>query len=105
MAWKQIVGKAYDMSAFAEYCDGLVWSTWRPSFAVLHNTGVPTLAQRPNGLTSQHIANLVAFYRDQKGWSAGPHLFVDDRQVWVFTPLTTSGVHSPSWNSLALQPF
>jgi hypothetical protein len=27
---------------------------------------------------------------------------VDDRQIWVFTPLTTSGVHSPSWNKIAL---
>jgi hypothetical protein len=27
---------------------------------------------------------------------------VDDRQIWVFTPLTVSGVHSPSWNKIAL---
>jgi hypothetical protein len=27
---------------------------------------------------------------------------VDDRQIWVFTPLTVSGTHSPSWNKLAL---
>jgi hypothetical protein len=60
------------------------------------------LADRPNGLTRTHIANLESFYRDTQGWSAGPHLFVDDRQIWVFTPLTLSGVHSPSWNKLAL---
>jgi hypothetical protein len=69
---------------------------------VLHNTGVPSLAQRPQGLTKQHIDNLAAFYRDTQHWSAGPHLFVDDKQIWVFTPLTTPGVHSPSWNSVAL---
>ena len=68
---------------------------------VLHNTGAPSLAQRPLGLTRQHLANLEAYYRGQK-WSSGPHLFVDDRQAWVFTPLTTPGVHSPSWNGTAL---
>ncbi len=36
------------------------------------------------------------------GWSAGPHLVVDDHQIWVLTPLTTPGVHSPSWNAVAL---
>src|SRR5712692_11270909 len=29
-----------------------------------------------------------------------PHLFVADDLIWVFTPLTVSGVHSPSWNSI-----
>ena len=27
---------------------------------------------------------------------------IDDKKIWVFTPLTVSGVHSPSWNKLAL---
>ncbi|HEY5792574.1 MAG TPA: peptidoglycan-binding domain-containing protein [Chthoniobacterales bacterium] len=34
-------------------------------------------------------------------WPAGPHLFIADDLIWVFTPLTTSGVHSPSWNNIA----
>ncbi|MBO9561093.1 MAG: N-acetylmuramoyl-L-alanine amidase [Caulobacter sp.] len=102
MAWKGIVGKSFSPEAFETYCEGLKWSTWRPNFIVLHNTGVPSLDQRPQGLTQQHIANLEIYYRDNQKWSAGPHLFVDDKQIWVFTPLTTSGVHSPSWNSIAL---
>lgn len=43
-----------------------------------------------------------AFYRDKQKWSAGPHLFVDDKQIWVFTPSTVSGTHSPSFNKIAL---
>lgn len=100
--WKGIVGLSFDKGGFVTYCKSLSWTTWRPSFIVLHNTGVPSLAQRPNGLTSQHIQNLVGYYRDTNGWSAGPHLFIDDHQIWAFTPLTTSGVHSPSWNKVAL---
>ena len=100
--WKPILGSSFQPDEFEAYCQTLHWTSWRPSFIVLHNTSVPSLAQRPNGLTKQHILDLEKYYRDDQHWSAGPHLFVDDRQIWVFTPLTTSGVHSPSWNSVAL---
>jgi N-acetylmuramoyl-L-alanine amidase CwlA len=100
--WKPIVGLSFTPETFDSYCHSLQWTAWRPSFIVLHNTGAPSLAQRPNGMSEQNIQNLVAYYRDNKKWSAGPHLFVDDKQIWVFTPLTMSGVHSPSWNKVAL---
>ncbi len=102
MPWTKIIGKAFSQHDFEAYCQSLKWQTWRPSFIVLHNTEVPSLAERPNGFTEQSMTNFVAYYRDEKGWSAGPHLFIDDRAIWVFTPLTASGVHSPSWNLVAL---
>jgi N-acetylmuramoyl-L-alanine amidase CwlA len=100
--WKPIVGLSFDATSFDVYCKSLTWPTWRPNFIVVHNTAVPNLAQRPNGFTRQHIQNLVGYYRDQQKWSAGPHLFVDDKQIWVFTPLTTTGRHSPAWNAISL---
>jgi hypothetical protein len=100
--WKGIVGRSFSPDELDTYCHTLQWNAWRPSFIVLHNTAVPSLAQRPNGLTEGHIKSLEAFYRDQQGWKAGPHLFIDDKQIWVFTPLTVSGTHSPSWNKVAL---
>ena len=27
---------------------------------------------------------------------------IDDRAIWIFTPLEVPGVHSPSWNNVAL---
>ena len=100
--WKGIVGKSFTQDEFDAYCHGLKWEAWRPRFIVLHNTGVPSLAQRPSGFNQSHMKNLEAYYRDQRKWSAGPHLFVDDHKIWVFTPLTVSGVHSPSWNKVSL---
>ncbi len=100
--WKGIEGASHTPETFDARCQALQWTAWRPSFVVLHNTGVPSLAQRPKGLLKKHIANLEGFYRDIQGWSAGPHLFIDDRQIWTFTPLTVPGVHSPSWNQLSL---
>ena len=102
MPWKGIVGLAFEPDAFETYCHSLVWDAWRPSFITLHNTASPSLAQRPNGFTEQHILNLEAFYRDKQKWSAGPHLFIDDHNIWVFTRLNVSGVHSPSFNKLAI---
>ncbi|MFD1874494.1 hypothetical protein [Hymenobacter bucti] len=100
--WKGIVGAAFSPDTFDKYCHSLQWLAWRPSFMVLHNTAIPTLANRPTGLSHQHILNLQQYYRDTCGWSAGPHLFIDDRQIWVFTPLTVSGVHYPCFNKVAL---
>ncbi len=100
--WKGIIAQKFSPEEFDIYCHQLHWTTWRPSFIVLHNTAIPTLAQRPNGLSLQHIKGLEVFYRDKQKWSAGPHLFIDDKKIWVFTPLTVSGIHSPSWNSIAL---
>jgi hypothetical protein len=100
--WKPIVGLSFDKDGFDTYCQSLHWTAWRPSFIVLHNTAIPKLADRPNGFNSQSMQGFVSYYRDTQHWSAGPHLFIDDYKIWVFTPLTTPGVHSPSWNSLAL---
>ena len=100
--WKGIIGASFTPATFDQYCHLLHWLAWRPSFIVLHNTSIPTLADRPNGLSKGNILDLEHYYRHVQHWSAGPHLFIDDHQIWVFTPLTVSGVHSPSWNKLAL---
>lgn len=99
--WKGIVGKSFTPQEFDAYCHGLKWQAWRPSFIVLHNTYAPTMVQRPVGFTYQHLLNLENFFKG-KGWSAGPHLFIDDHKIHVFTDLTVSGVHSPSWNKQAI---
>ena len=109
MAWKGIVAEVFTPEEFKTYVAGLSWDDWQPEFIVLHNTEIPAMAERPQGLTLDHIRDLEHYYRYEaprkggKGWSAGPHLFVDDvHGIWVFTPLTVSGVHAPSWNSVAL---
>ena len=100
--WKGIVERSFSPDAFDRYCHTLQWPAWRPSFIVLHNTQIPSLSDRPNGLTIDQIRGLESYYRDTQSWRGGPHLFIDDKQIWVFTPLTLSGTHSPSWNKVAL---
>jgi len=74
---------------------------WTPTFCVLHNTATPSLKQRPNGFTEDHMKNLQQYYSNQ-GWKGGPHFFVDQNGVWAFNPITTRGTHSPSWNAKAI---
>jgi hypothetical protein len=101
MAWP-VVGRSFSPAEFDEYVSGLRWDgPFKPTFIALHNTAAPSLAQRPDGLTRQHIANLENYYKRQ-GWNGGPHLFIDDRQIWVFNDLTKRGTHSPSWNATAI---
>lgn len=100
--WRGALKQSFTTEAFAAYCEALHWNDWTPQFAVIHHTEVPTLAQRPAGLTLEHMHALERFYRDERGWSGAPHLFVDDRQIWVFNALTEPGVHSPSWNDASL---
>jgi N-acetylmuramoyl-L-alanine amidase len=99
-SWKGIVGRGFTAEQFKDYVGTLSFSDWRPQFVVLHNTSEPRLSQWHSTAGEIRMRNLEDYYKGQ-GWSAGPHLFVADDLIWVFTPLTTSGVHSPSWNGIS----
>jgi hypothetical protein len=99
--WKGIVGKGFTADNFAQYVGTLTLTNWRPQFVVVHNTSAPRLSQWHSTPGSQRMLNLENYFKNQLGWSAGPHLFIADDFIWVFTPLTTSGVHSPSWNAIS----
>lgn len=100
--WTPIVGKGMSVQDFREYVEAMHLEAWKPTGIVLHNTAAPTLAQW-HGSTPvpQRLKNLEGYYQGL-GWHAGPHLFVADDFVWLFTPMTEPGVHSPSFNSTHL---
>jgi hypothetical protein len=99
--WKGIVGKGFTPDQFDQYVGTVPFAAWRPQFVVLHNTVVPKLSDWHSVSGDDRMRNLANFYENVQRWSAGPHLFVADDLIWVFTPLITSGVHSPSWNSVS----
>jgi hypothetical protein len=98
--WKPIVGRGFTSSEFEKYVDSLSFGTWKPNFIVLHNTARPTFAEWHTVPGQTRMRNLETYYRSL-GWSAGPHLFIADDLIWVFTPLTIRGVHAPSWNKIS----
>lgn len=97
-----IIGKRFTPNEFASYVAMLEFEPggFKPDMVVLHNTAVPSLAQRPMGFTEAHMRNLRGYYSGLH-WKGGPHLFVDDHGIWVFNPLDKRGTHSPSWNDRA----
>ena len=98
--WKGIVGIGFTPDKIASYIN-MTAKSWQ-RFPVLHNTAVPTLNDWLKGQAIDHIHGLERYYRDDQHWSAGPHFFVAPDLIWAFTPLSLTGVHSPSWNSVAV---
>lgn len=93
-----IIGRPFTLSDFEQYVQALRFGAWRPSLVVIHHCAAPSLAQRPHGFQPQHMRNLKEYY-ESKGWSAGPHIFIDEDHAWLFSPLTARGVHAVSFNS------
>ena len=103
------VKKLYTLADFETYVRNLNYPSnpsafgWRPSpeFIVVHNTSEPTLKQWPSCPGLQRMENLESYYRDDQGWSGGPHLFIAPEGIYAFNPLEYPGVHSPSWNRVS----
>jgi len=90
-------GKVWTPSTLRAELVGVKRPTWIQGIT-LHHTAAPSLAQRPNGFTAQHMANLAAYYKGL-GWSAGPHFFTDDDQIHGLSPYTQKGTHARSFNA------
>lgn len=92
-----LVGRIWTAETFADYVDGLNL-TWA-SGVTMHHTAAPSLAQRPAGLKAQHIINIRDHYRLKLGWSRGPHLFIDEDQIFGMSSLEERGIHAKSFNA------
>ena len=102
MAWTPIDGRGLTLDQLKAHVENLKFTAWKPSFMVLHNTGSPTLKQWHSTPGATRMKNLENYFRNERGWQSGPHAFVADDLVWLFTPFTAKGTHSPSWNGTAL---
>jgi|GEM_PF-1771207 hypothetical protein len=95
------VGKRFSVAEFKAHLQGISFtSSFRPEFVTLHHTASPSLAQRPQGFSDQHLQNLRHYYQEQLGWNGAPHLFIDDqaKPIIVFQRLDRRGVHAVSFN-------
>jgi hypothetical protein len=95
----QIVGRVLSADAFVAYIEGLAMPQPRPTRLFLHHTWKPT-RETWNGNAT--ILGMKAYYERQlwqdaagrwhEGWTAGPHLFVADDGIWLFSDLRWDGV-------------
>lgn len=95
------VGRVWSTSSFKDYLNTLKTPPWCSAICI-HHTAFPDLAMRPKGFTIEHIENIRFGYINEKKWSAGPHFFTDEDQIFGMTPPTTRGVHAASFNSMSI---
>jgi hypothetical protein len=97
MSYKN-VGRVWDILSYEEYLKTVKAPPWATKVTI-HHCSSPSLKQRPKGLLAEHLNNLKSYYQNTKGWSSGPHYFIDEDQIWGMTPPTEKGVHAVAYNS------
>ena len=95
----EIDGRVLSADEFVRYVESLEFSQPLPSRIFLHHTWRPTRAEW-RGRDS--LMAMKAFYEKQlwkdsegyvhEGWTAGPHLFIADDGIWLFSNLRYDGV-------------
>ena len=75
----------------SEYDFGLI----KPTSLVVHHTWKPTKSDWRGESTLEGIER----YYEGKGWSAGPHLFIAEDGIWLFTPMNEVGIHAGEGNA------
>lgn len=93
-----IVNKKLNIKEFESYVNSFNFSPLNPSRIVLHHTWKPT-TQEWQGQRS--INGLKSFY-EGKGWPAGPHLFIGEDGIWLFSPMNIVGVHAGEGNTKSI---
>lgn len=114
------LGQGLTADEFTAYVESYDFGTIPPDYVVLHHTANPCTqhAQYPGGsawdanegglndeqIKARRLGKLTAikeFYRTNPSyfWDRGPHLFIDDRWIWLFTPMRHVGIHAAEGNS------
>ena len=112
------LGTGLTAAQFAAYVPSYAFGRIPPDYLILHHTAIPsTLAARsPSGavwdsgettLTGNQIYAkrkkqldaLKTYYHQTLDWDRGPHLFIDERWIWLFTPMSAVGIHAKEGNS------
>lgn len=114
------IGQGLTADEFTAYVERYNFGTIPPDYVVLHHTANPcTLHARypggsawdgnEGGLSEAQIkqrrlgklTSIKEYYRTNPNyfWDRGPHLFIDDRYIWLFTPMHDIGIHAAQGNS------
>jgi len=90
-----IIGKKLSLPEFTEYVRSFNFGTIKPSSLVLHHTWSPKKSEWSG---EKSIQGLKSYY-EGLGWSAGPHLFIAEDGIWLFTPMSEIGIHAGEGNA------
>lgn len=85
-----IIGECLTRDEFSDYIKDKNFGTRPANRLVLHHTWKPT---RNSWKGKETILGLKRYY-EGKGWSTGPHLFIADDGIWLFTDMRKNGTHA-----------
>jgi len=95
------INKCLQLDEFKEYVEKYTFTNLKPNKLVIHHTYIPTKKQW-NG---KHSIEGLKRYYERKGWRAGPHLFVAEDGIWLFSPMNKMGIHAGAgnWRSIGIE--
>lgn len=96
-----IINKCLNKEEFKEYIKTYNFGALPANKLVIHHTWRPTKEQW-NGKYS--IEGLKQYY-ESKYWPRGPHLFIAEDGIWLFTPMRQNGIHAGigNWRSIGIE--
>ena len=94
----QIINKKLSLDDFKAYISSFNFAPLNPTKIVLHHTWRPTKEQWQG---QKSVNGLKSFY-EGKGWSNGPHLFIAEDGIWLFTPMNIQGIHAGTGNTKSI---
>lgn len=65
---------------------------------VIHHTYRP---EKSTWAGERSMGGLKTYY-EGKGWTAGPHLFIAEDGIWLFSPMNRDGIHAGSLNKQSI---
>jgi len=89
-----IINKKLDVHEFKDYIATYYFGTEPADKLVIHHTWRPTKDQWKGAVSIQGLKG----YYEGKGWPAGPHLFVAEDGIWLFSPMRQDGIHAGELN-------
>lgn len=90
----EIVNRRITLAEFREMLVAFDFGPILPDKLVIHHTWKPTKAD----WAGQRSINGLKAYYEGKGWPAGPHLFVAEDGIWLFSPMNKDGIHAGTLN-------
>ncbi len=89
-----IINRRLDLHEFRDYVATYDFGTEPANKLVIHHTWRPT---KDGWGGARSIGGLKRYY-EGKGWPAGPHLFIADDGIWLFSPMRKDGIHAGELN-------
>lgn len=89
-----IINRCLTLREFEDYVAAYNFGTEPANKLVLHHTWRPT----KEGWARTRTMEGVKKYYEGKGWTAGPHLFVAEDGIWLFSPMRKDGIHAGELN-------